>query len=45
MFFKPVEMITVGQLVKAEMAQNDAAIKITLYLSSLITLLAIVTLF
>ena len=38
-------MITIGQSVKVEEAHHDAAIKITLYLSSLITLLAIVTLF
>ncbi len=38
-------MITVGQPFRAEVVRNDASVKITLYLSSLITLLAIVTLF
>jgi|GEM_PF-2823425 len=38
-------MITVSQHMKVEVAQDDAAVKITLYLSSLITLLAVVTLF
>jgi len=38
-------MFAVSQNMKAEAAQNDASVKITLYLSSLIMLLAIVTLF
>ncbi len=38
-------MMIAGQYVKAESTHSDATVKITLYLSSLITLLAIVTLF
>jgi hypothetical protein len=38
-------MITFDQSLKNEVAEDSCAMKITLYLSSLITLLAIVTLF
>ncbi len=38
-------MITLSQHVKTDVAEDSAAVKITLYLSSLIALLAIVTLF
>jgi len=38
-------MITFDQSLKNEVAEDSCAMRITLYLSSLITLLAIVTLF